>query len=288
MNTTTIPRWGQWATGGTMLAVALTAGTLGLVLNVSHGLEAGLAAGIAFGLADVGKIIIPIVAGVIGWSTQMRATAVICVLVSVFCAVNYYADHSGRDLIAKQHGETVYADKAKAIAELEAEASRLSALAAEEAKRGGCKQNCRALMVQASEARQRLDTARTLRADAKPVEASGLAVMVSMASGAKADNVVRSIGAVTAALFLALIELLVWLSVPAMRLLSQAAKKSEPVVEQVAVKKPAAKRKKAAARKPKSKKDWTKLDAYAKAPLAFNKPDRRRKAMRPTNDNVTA
>ena len=118
---TTIPRWAKWVGGLALLAIALAAGTLGLTLNVTHGLEAGLAAGIAFGLADLAKISIPLVAGLIGWTRQLKLTAAVCVAVSLWSAVNVYCDRAGQALLAREHGAEAYADKAKAIAELEAE-----------------------------------------------------------------------------------------------------------------------------------------------------------------------
>ena len=217
-----MPRWGQYAAGGLMLGAAMTAGTLGLVLNVSHGLEAGIAAGIAFGLADGAKVLVPVVAGIIGWSRQMKLTAAICVAVSLWSAASVYLDGAGSALLAKQHGAESYADKAKAIAELESEAARLDALAGKEALKGGCKANCRALTEQASAARQRLQSARSAREQAKPVEISGMAAMIAMASGADTNGIARGIGVVKALLFLVLIEVLVWLSVPAMALLTMA------------------------------------------------------------------
>ena len=219
-----LPRWAKWAAGDVLMAVAVTAGAVSLILNVAHGLETGVAAGVAFGLAETAKIIIPVVAGLIGWSLQMRLTAAICVVVSLWCAVNYYADTQGRELLARVHGEKIYADAEKQITELEAEAARLSSLAAEEAERGGCGPNCRALMDKASDARQRLNAARQLRATLTPVETSGLAAMIALASGANTDRIARSIGAIKAVMFLALIEALVWLSVPAVALLVMAAR----------------------------------------------------------------
>src|SRR5262245_26961110 len=96
-----LPRWGQWATGGVMLAASLTAGGTGLVLNVSYGLETGLAAGLIYGLADFGKIIIPVVAAAIGWSRHLRITAAVCVAVSLWCATNYYLDCNVAVLLAR-------------------------------------------------------------------------------------------------------------------------------------------------------------------------------------------
>lgn len=216
--------WTKWMAGIAVLAIALAAGTLGLVLNVAHGLEAGLAAGIAFGLADGAKLMIPLVAGLIGWTRQMKITAAICVAVSLWSAVNVYMDGAGKAFLAKQHGQEAYEMQTRQIAEIEAEVARLTALADEEAKKGGCGKNCRGLNDQAGDARKRLYRARETQAAAKPVEVSGLASVVAMLSGVKADEIARGIGAVKAALFLMLIEALVWLSVPATALMREAAR----------------------------------------------------------------
>jgi hypothetical protein len=217
-----VPNWTKWTAGLALLAVALAAGTLGLVLNVAHGLEAGLAGGIAFGLADGAKVLIPLVAGLIGWTRQMKITAAVCVAVSLWSAVNVYMDGAGNAFLAKQHGQDAYATQAKAIGEREGEVARLTALAAQESAKGGCGKNCRAINEQIETARQKLAEARASHAEAKPVEASGLASVIAMMSGVKADEIARGIGAVKAALFLMLIEALVWLSVPAMALLKEA------------------------------------------------------------------
>lgn len=224
MKSKALPIWAQWASGGALLLIALTAGATGLVLNVAHGLDAGPAAGLTFGLADLAKVVIPICAGVVGWSKQMRITAAICVAVSLWSAVNVYFDAAGGDLLAKQHGATVYAERAKRIVELEKSVADLDAYAAAEARKGGCGPNCRALTAQAAEARRRLDAARNERAEAKPVELSDLAAAIAIATGRGAEGIAWGIGAVKALLFLALLEGLVWLSVPAMQLLGEATK----------------------------------------------------------------
>jgi hypothetical protein len=305
-----IPRWAQFLIGGVLLLIALAAGIVSLVLNVSHGLNVGLAAGITFGLADIGKIAIPIVAGIIGWSMQMRSTAIVCVLVSLFCATNYYADRHGRHLIEAQHGEAVYADKAKRISELEKSVADLNALVTAEASDRGCGPNCKALQARADEATLKLQDARKARSEAKPVEASGLAVMISMSAGTKVEGTARGLGAVNAVLFLALLEALVWLSVPAMRALNVAAATvAKTVSRQKSVATPKAKPAKAKkptvrkSRKVEQKRKRTPAEKAAKqmaelkkltTPASFKAPvrvtrkgkmDKRFKAARPANAN---
>jgi hypothetical protein len=160
--------------------------------------------------------------GIVGWTKQMRLTALVCILASLWAASNAYLDAAGRELLANQHGQTVYADADRLIAELEAEAASFRELALEEGARGGCKANCRALTAQAAEASQRLQEARKARSALKPVEASGFAVMVAMVAGGDPNRIARGLGAVKATLFIALVEALVWLSVPAVALLGAA------------------------------------------------------------------
>jgi hypothetical protein len=277
-----LPRWAQWTIGGVLLLIALAAGIVSLVLNVSHGLNVGLAAGITFGLADIGKIAIPIVAGIIGWSMQMRSTAIVCVLVSLFCATNYYADRHGRHLIEAQHGEAVYADKAKRISELEKSVADLDALVAAEAADRGCGPNCKALQARADEATLKLQDARNARSQAKPVEASGLAVMISMSAGTQVEGTARGLGAVNAVLFLALLEALVWLSVPAMRALNTAAAK--PVAQTVAT--PKAKPAKAKKKNTRAKR-WSPVQTQKMLQEALQKPDGRKMRARNSNLKIT-
>jgi hypothetical protein len=217
-----LPRAGQFLAGVSLLAITLTAGGLGLSLNVVHGLETSLASGIAFGLADAARIIVPIICGLAGWSRQMRITAAFCVLVSLWSATNVYLDAAGCELLAKEHGATIYADADHHITELAEEAASLRFLAAKEGARGGCKQNCLALTSQAAEAAQRLQEARTRREGLHPVEASGFAAMAAMTYGGDPEKIARTLGAVKASLFIALVEILVWLAVPAMTLLGAA------------------------------------------------------------------
>jgi hypothetical protein len=212
-------RAGQFLAGASLLGIALTAGGLGLTLNVQHGIETSLAAGVAFGLADGAKMVVPLVCGIVGWTKQMRATALVCVLASLWAASNAYLDAAGRELLAKEHAGTIYVDADRRISELAAEAASLRDLATKEGARGGCKANCQAIIDKGEEAAQRLQKAREARASVSLVEASGLATLVAMVAGGEAEKIARWLAAVKAGLFILLVEALVWLSVPAMGLL---------------------------------------------------------------------
>lgn len=264
-HTATMPRVGQALSGVILLGIAVAAGIKGLMINVTYGSETG--AGLVFGLADLAEMIIPIVAGVIGWSLQLRATAVICVAVSLFCATQYYSAHNGQHHAEQQHGASVYNDTGARITELQTQIASLDAQAASEAKNKGCGKQCKFFTERALSARQELAEARTARANAKPVE-------------------VAETGGVTSAIMMAagivILKALAWLSVPAMTLLGQAMKKTtssqnEHVV--VVAKKPRKRRAKKA-----KKPDWTKLETYAaptpKAPKKLDGRTREARALK--------
>ncbi len=146
--------------------------------------------------------------------------AVVCVFASLWCASSAYLDGAGREQLARQHGAASYADKAKVIAELESDVARLQAQALAEGRDRGCKQNCRAVNAQAAAASERLAAARAEKAAAKPVEASGMASAIAALTGGDVDETAWGIGVFKALLFLALIEALAWLSIPATGLLT--------------------------------------------------------------------
>lgn len=219
-----LPRWGQWACGVTLIAVAVTAGCVSLTLNVLHGLEAGLATAIAFGLADVGKICIPLVAAAIGWSMQTRLTLLACATASVLAASSYYLDQSARQLFGQEHGATVAADRAKSITELEQEVARANRLADEEAARKGCGEKCAAYRRQAEEASQRLRGVREARA-ATPIAApSGLAGLAASVASTDESRAGRWLMGLKVLLAIILLESLVYLSITGGQMIGMAIK----------------------------------------------------------------
>jgi hypothetical protein len=45
-----------------------------------------------------------IICGIVGWTKQIRLTAAVCVLASLWAASNAYLDAAGRELLAKEQG----------------------------------------------------------------------------------------------------------------------------------------------------------------------------------------
>jgi hypothetical protein len=218
-NHKTLPRLGQYAAGGVLIAVAVTSGIVSLTLNAVHGFESSLATSVTFILADVAKISLPLVCGLIGWTWQTRLTLVACALVSLMAAASFYLDTSGQALLNRQHAASVASDSARQVAELESDRTRAQALADAECK-AGRGPRCREYLTQAREAADALSQARKARAGAKPAETSGLAVLASMASGTDETTAARWVTGLKALLAIVLLESLVYLSIPGCQMIA--------------------------------------------------------------------
>lgn len=101
-DTSTKPGLGKTVAGGTLLAIAVCAGAINLVINISSGLEASHFTAVVYGLADAAKIALPIVCVAIGWNWLTRAAMAICVTMSLFCVSTYYLSSYGEILLKKQ------------------------------------------------------------------------------------------------------------------------------------------------------------------------------------------
>jgi hypothetical protein len=217
-----LARWAQWSAGLALLAVALTAGGLSLAVNITAGLGVGLAVAVAYGLADCGKLLLPIVCTGIGWNVHTRGAYAVVSVVSILCAICYLADANGGQLIEREHAATVQADNAQQIAELEAELATLRKLAADEAGNGGCGPQCKALQDRADKAAQKLQDARKARAGADAVTLPGSAVLAANLAGSSENEAARSIAIAKSVAALAVMELLAHLAGAAAALIGMA------------------------------------------------------------------
>jgi hypothetical protein len=249
----TLPRWGQWAAGITLMLVALTAGALSLAVNVTYGLGAGLALAVAYGLSDVAKLTLPIVASGIGWSRHMRIVAIVAAAVSVWCAANYFADTEGQRLLEASHQtgqvEAAKNERARLQDELAAlgtagdpailqkRVADLDQAVKDEAAAGGCGTKCRGLQRDRDEALAKLAQAKrkaelesqladvkSAISESEPVETSGLAALAVAYTGGDKRVWSRTVVTVRALAALILMELLAHLAGAAARLIGQAMK----------------------------------------------------------------
>jgi hypothetical protein len=226
-----MPRWAQWAGGIALISLALGAGATGFTLNVTHGLQSGWAPAITYGLADLGKIIIPMVAVYIGWNWHIRLIAAVCVVTSLWCAYQSWDAANAHKATAAEaqstnwHGAKADADRIRAelasIAEtgtstaLLAAAAQSNARADDEKKNGGCLKRCLDARNEAGKLTERAGIAeRRERLDA---QLAALKVEATASGGPAAAQ--GGSGLIDTLLFLSLVEGLVWLNMPGAKLI---------------------------------------------------------------------
>lgn len=273
---TTAPRAGQWAAGATLLAVALATGGVGLFINISHGLERGPAAAALFACADIARIALPFAAAIIGWSRQLRVTAIACTAISLYCVGSaLFGGHEARHA-AQATAATAYADHRADVARVRDRlaairetggAEALKAEAAQTLKRTeGCK-DCRTLRDRAAELTRRAgeaETRDTLTAELARLTASGAALAATPieASGK---------GVIDALVAMLLVETLVWLSIPGLRMIAAAhAARPRRKATPKATAKPAAKTRRKAAPRPATPKAPRRRSAPAEPPATIH------------------
>jgi hypothetical protein len=183
-----LPRWAQYASGISLLAVALTAGGLSLAMNISSGLALSAAIAIAFALSDIGKMLLPVVCQAIGWTRHLRAAYLIASLVSGLCAICFLADRFGADIAAKENATALSVHADQQIADLRHSLASIRDMAADEAKRGGCGAKCQSLNSQASELESKLSVALAKRETAPAGQFDGKARLFAAALGTDSSD----------------------------------------------------------------------------------------------------
>lgn len=151
--------WGCWVSGVALLLVAIAAGGLSLAINVIAGLSVGLPIAIMFGLSDVGKVLIPIVCQAIGWDSRMTTIYRAAAIVSVSCAVFTVVDMFGTQFAELDVGKQKIIAAEQVYADLKANAVAARKMADDEAKRGGCGENCDKLIKIAEAADKKVNQA---------------------------------------------------------------------------------------------------------------------------------
>lgn len=244
-NPNTAPRAAQWAVGGALLTIAMGAGVTGLYINVTHGAAVSVTAAILFGLADIGRIASPFAASVIGWTRQIKLIAWVCTGVSVYCAVTAQIEAYGGHHAARAGQASAYAaaqaDAARFRTELAAigeagtssglaEAAKLAARRAEaEEVNGGCRKRCLDARAESAALTERSGKA----ARREELERKLDTVSLAQASAGPVHVGWEGKGLVNGIIVLILIETLVWLSIPALRLLTSARKTRTRVAKAV-------------------------------------------------------
>jgi hypothetical protein len=229
-------------------ALALTAGAISLMINVSFGWQTSLVAAAVFGLSDGAKIVLPMAAAALGgWNSRRRIAWLVAVMISVAAALSsLLEDDAGR----VQASQTVAEAASRARAEeaharqqlaqiteafsaqvLQKLADDAGAEAAREEALGGCGGRCRAQKTRRSDYLARLGVAERRdalqsewaaairKAEARPVPALGAADALAALTGGDKFRIAAIINLALSIAMLVILELLASLSGDAMVLL---------------------------------------------------------------------
>jgi hypothetical protein len=231
--------------------LALSAGMISFLINVSFGLQTSLVAAAVFGLSDAAKILLPMAAAALGgWNMRRRLAWLVAVIISVAAALSsLLEDEAGRiqeSKIAASAASTARTDEAHARQELasihellpaavlQRLADEAGAEAAREEALGGCGERCRMQKSRRSEYLARLGLAERRDALQKQLAASagqpanseialGAADALAALVGGDKFRIAIMVSLVLSIAMLLILELLASLSGDAAMLLGKAA-----------------------------------------------------------------
>lgn len=117
----------QLCTGVLLAGMALAAVYVDMRNNFSYGVSSELA--FVMVLAALGVVAVPVTATILGWSRLLRALICICVILTVYSALNAYSAKQGSHILAAQGAQKTYEDALKDadIARAEAKKARAEA-----------------------------------------------------------------------------------------------------------------------------------------------------------------
>ncbi|MGO8954731.1 MAG: hypothetical protein ACLPWS_20740 [Rhodomicrobium sp.] len=267
---TTPPGWRvQLVTGSALALMAIAAVRVDILNNWTYGQTVSIELATILVLAALCVVALPTAAAVLGWSRHLKLTTVVCVLLTVWSAINAYSAKQGAHILAAQSSQQQYeaalADQ-KAARETLAriaetgdveELTKLAALveatratACKKPKSEACKlaeADERTLTARLSGAKARDKAQATLdqakhEAKAGPAEASMVATVIAAHTGADASSVARSIALALTGLGIGVTQLVALLGGHASSLIGSALKaRPKARAKPRAKKKPAAK-----------------------------------------------
>src|SRR5258706_15179186 len=206
MNDTPLGWRVQACTGTALALMAVAAVRVDLINNWEYGKTISPELGTILVLAVLGVVALPTSASILGWSRHIKLTTIVCVMLTVWSAVNAYSTKQGAAILAAQSSQEKYQsakadeklarDTLKQIKELGEvdELGKLQALASTDrakscrkSKSDACKlaeADEKLLTARLSEAKAR-DKAQAILAEAKdeakagPAEASMVATVIA-------------------------------------------------------------------------------------------------------------
>ena len=251
METTSIGWRVQLGTGIALSTMAAVAVRVDVLNNWEYGQTISAELASILVLAAVGVVAVPVTASILGWSRHLRITAALCVVLTVWSAVNAYSTKQGKAINDAQAGqqtyETALADQKAARATLAkitetgdaGELGKLQALASAEREKAcrrsrsdectNAKAEEKTLTARVSDAKAR-DKAQATLANAKqeakagPAEASMVATVLAAQLGAEPASVARYIALALTGLGIAVTQLVALLGGQAASLIGGAIK----------------------------------------------------------------
>ncbi len=106
MNTTRIGWRVQLCTGIALASMALAAVRVDILNNLEYGMT--VSSELATILAAIGVVALPTAASILGWSRHLRITTTVCVIVTVWAAINAYSAKQGALILQAQSRQQEY------------------------------------------------------------------------------------------------------------------------------------------------------------------------------------
>src|ERR1700730_4468767 len=210
----------QLCAGSALALMAASAVRVDILNNLEYGRTVSSELATILVLAAIGVVALPTAASILGWSRHIKFTTIVCVMLTVWSAVNAYSTKQGASILAAQSTQEKYmsakADEKLAretlkrikevgevgeLGKLRALASTDTAKACRKSKSEACKLaevDEKLLTTRLSEAKAR-DKAQAILAEAKdeaksrPAEASMVATVIADRIGSDAASVARII-----------------------------------------------------------------------------------------------
>ena len=233
----TIPQIGwrvQLAAGVALAVMALVAVKVDVSNNYNYGSTVSLELAMILVLAALCVVCLPTVAAILGWSRHLRWTTAICVLLTVWSAINAYSAKQGAAILAAETSRTAYetalldekaaretlariseTGDAEELTKLQTSIAATKATACRHPKSEECKlaeTNYKLITARLSDAKAR-DKAQAFLAEAKHEakagnsEASMVATVIARQTGGDAASIARTIALVLTGLGIAVTQL---------------------------------------------------------------------------------
>src|SRR5258706_15947575 len=98
----------QLCTGSALALMAVAAVRVDLINNWEYGQTVSLELATILVLAAIGVVALPTAASILGWSRHIKLTTIVCVMLTVWSAVNAYSTKQGHAILQAQADQQTY------------------------------------------------------------------------------------------------------------------------------------------------------------------------------------